>query len=254
MRLPLVSGLVFGVLCTAGIACCMAGAQDQSTMHALDGGTRERIQTLTIILPTTNAPFTATVTTELTKILSDGSSQTNWNHRTVARDSSGRIFEERRFFAPNGDKVATSIVQLDYSDPSRHEIYTCRTQEKTCYVSRYYAPESVRMEPAGPLPNGGGSVTREDLGKRMIDDLDVVGSREVTTLNAGVVGNQKTEPIVKEFWYSPRLQINIITKRFDPRFGAQKQNFVVSNINESEPDPKLFEPPADYRVVKMNGQ
>src|SRR5215469_10316595 len=244
-RVPLVFGLALGFMCG------VAGAQDQPTMHAPDGGTRERIQSLTI-LPTTNAPFTATVTTELSKILSDGSTQTNWNHRTVARDSSGRIFEERRFFAPNGDKVATRISELDYSDPGRHEMYACRPQEKTCYVNRYYAPESVKLMPAGPLPNGGGSVTREELGQKTIDDLNLIGSREITTLNAGVVGNQKTEPIVKEFWYSPRLQINVITKRFDPRFGSQ--NFVVSNVNQSEPDPKLFEPPADYRVVKMNGQ
>jgi hypothetical protein len=57
---------------------------------------------------------------------------------------------------------------------------------------------------------------------------------------------------VKEFWYSPRLGINVITKRFDPRHGVQ--NFVVSNINQSEPDAKLFQPPADYRLVKMDGQ
>lgn len=57
---------------------------------------------------------------------------------------------------------------------------------------------------------------------------------------------------MKEFWYSPRLQINIITKRFDPRFGTQ--NFVVSNIKLSEPDPQLFMPPEDYRIVKMSAQ
>jgi hypothetical protein len=57
---------------------------------------------------------------------------------------------------------------------------------------------------------------------------------------------------VKEFWYSPWLGINVITKRFDPRHGVQ--NFEVSNLNLSEPNPKMFQPPADYRVVKMNGQ
>jgi hypothetical protein len=55
---------------------------------------------------------------------------------------------------------------------------------------------------------------------------------------------------VKEFWYSPRLGINVVTKRFDPRFGVQ--NFTVSGINQGEPDPRLFEPPAEFRVVKMN--
>ncbi len=241
-RLPLVSGLVFGVVC------CGVVAQEQPTMHAPDGSTRERVQSIDVP-PTTNAPFTATVTTELTKILADGSKQTNWNHRTIARDSSGRVFQERRFFASNGDKVPTPLSQLEYTDPNRHEMYLCQPQAKTCYVYRYFATANVKSMPAGPLPNGNGAVTREALGQKTIDDLDVIGSREITTLNAGAVGNEKIEPIVKEFWYSPRLQINIITKRFDPRFGTQ--NFVVSNINQSEPDSKLFEPPEGYRIVKM---
>jgi len=102
------------------------------------------------------------------------------------------------------------------------------------------------------MPNGKGSIERDDLGRKTIDGVDVIGSREITTINAGVVGNEKSEPIVKEFWYSSRLGINVITKRFDPRAGIQ--NFVVSNISQSEPDPKMFEPPQDYRVVKMSGQ
>lgn len=222
-------------------------------MHAPDGGTRERVQSLEVP-PTTNAPFTATVTTELTKILADDSKQTNWNHRTIARDSSGRVFQERRFFAPNGDKVATPLSELDYADPNRHELYVCRPMEKACYLYpyNYNAAQTANLAPAGPLQNGRGMVKREALGQKTIEDVDVVGSREVTTINAGVVGNERTEPIVKEFWYSPRLGINVIAKRFDPRFGVQ--NFVVSNISLSEPDPKLFVVPDGYRVVKMSAQ
>jgi hypothetical protein len=96
-------------------------------------------------------------------------------------------------------------------------------------------------------------MTREALGQKTIESLDVVGSREVTTINAGAIGNEKAEPIVKEFWYSPRLQINVITKRFDPRVSAI-QDFEVGNISLTEPDPKMFEPPVGYRMVQANGQ
>jgi hypothetical protein len=244
-QLAFVSGLVFGLVC------CVAVAQEQAATHAPDGSTLERIQSL-IILPATNAPFTATVTTEWTKILVDGSKQTNWNHRTVGRDSSGRIFQERRFFTPDGNKVATFLYEEDYLDPTRHERFVCKTQEKVCYESEYDAPTSVNLVPAGPMPNGRGSIKRDDLGRKTIEGVDVIGSREITTINAGVNGNEKSEPIVKEFWYSSRLGINVITNRFDPRFGVQ--NFVVSNISQSEPDPKMFSPPEGYRVVNMNGQ
>ena len=225
------------------------GAQE-APIHAPDGGTRERVES--IVIPSTpNAPFSAVVTTVWTRILPDGSTQTDKNHRTVARDSSGRVFQERRFFTPDGDKQVTPLSELDYQDPNRHELYVCRPNMHVCTVYRYDMPATVTLPHVGSLPNGAGSVTREDLGQKTIDGLEVLGSREITTINAGVIGNQKAEPIVKEFWYSPRLGINVITKRFDPRVSAA-QDFDVGSVNLAEPDPKLFEPPSDYKVVRMD--
>jgi hypothetical protein len=226
-------------------------AQD-ATMHAPDGGTRQRVQSIDIP-PSTNAPFSAVVTTELTTILPDGSKRTVRNHRTVARDSSGRVFQERRRFAPNGDKQTTPLGQLEYVDPNRHEMVLCSPQAQVCTVYPWNASNAAVLQKVGPLPNGMGEMTREALGQKTIESLDVVGSREVTTINAGAIGNEKAEPIVKEFWYSPRLQINVITKRFDPRVSAI-QDFEVGNISLTEPDPKMFEPPVGYRMVQANGQ
>ena len=228
-----------------------------ATAHAPDGGTFTRIQSIAI-LPLTNASFSATVTTEWTTILADESTATVKNHRTVARDSTGRIFEERRAFAPNGDTQTTRITALEYSDPSRHEFYNCIPEQKTCYLSNYARPAMSAM-PAGmgglqvcgcaTAPGRGTTVTQEALGQQTIDDLDAVGSRQITTLPAGQFGNARSEPIVKEFWYSPRLGLNLVTKRFDPRSGSE--NFYVNNLSLNEPDPRLFEPPADYRIVRQ---
>jgi hypothetical protein len=226
-------------------------AQDAG-MHAPDGGTRQRVESV-VILPMTNAPFSAVVTTEWTRIMPDGSTGTIKNHRTVARDSLGRVFQERRYFSPDGDKQVTRLSELDYQDPTRHEMSVCRPDTRVCTVYRFDAPTTASVPKAGALANGMGSVTLEDLGRKTIDNVEVVGSREVTTLNAGVMGNEKPQPIVKEFWYSPQLQINVITKRFDPRASAI-QNFEVGNINLAEPDPKMFEPPVGYRMVQVDGQ
>jgi hypothetical protein len=235
----------------------MAQAQppNQATAHAPDGGTSWRIQSITV-LPLTNASFSATVTTEWTRILPDGTTATVKNHRSVARDSSGRIFEERRAFTPDGDTQPTRIDALEYSDPSRHEFYSCNPAQKTCYLSTYGRPAMTAM-PEGmdglqacgcASPHGQGySVQQEALGQKAIEDVDAIGSREITTLPAGSFGNGKPQPIVKEFWYSPRLGLNLITKRFDPRSGSQ--NFVVDQVSLDEPSPKMFEPPADYKLV-----
>jgi hypothetical protein len=174
-----ISRTVFGLMCSAVVA------QQAAPVHAPDGGTRERLESLTIPAEA-NAPFSATVTTEWTKILVDGSKQTNWNHRTIARDSSGRVFQERRFFTPTGDKVATMLTELDYADPNRHELYICRPQMKVCYESAYnpppVEPAQVRMMP-NRTPSS--PVKTEDLGHRNIDGVDTEGSREIVTIAQG---------------------------------------------------------------------
>jgi hypothetical protein len=229
----------------------------QATAHAPDGGTFERLQSITI-LPLTGAPFSATVTTEWTKILADGTSATMKNHRTVARDSTGRLFEERRLFSPTGDVQPTRISNLQYSDPNRHEYYNCIPEQRTCYVSKY-RPLPMTLMPTGmdgleacacASPQRAGlTITHEALGQKTIEDVDATGSREITTLPAGQIGNEKPEPIVKEFWYSPRLGINLVTKRFDPRSGIE--NFVAGHLSLNEPDPTMFQPPADYQIVRQ---
>jgi len=51
---------------------------------------------------------------------------------------------------------------------------------------------------------------------------------------------------VKEFWYSPQLGINVALNGVDPRPGTEQ--FLVTNISLTEPDPKLFTLPAGYTV------
>src|ERR1700733_15939876 len=101
--------------------------------HAPDGGTVQRIQSIDI--PTiTNAPFSAVVVTEWTRILPDGSTALMKNHRTGARDSVGRVFEERRYFTPDGDKQTTMLLQTDYKDPTLHQWIMCNVNTRVCSV------------------------------------------------------------------------------------------------------------------------
>jgi hypothetical protein len=217
--------------------------------HARDGGTNETLISIDVpSLP--NAPFTATVVTEWTRVLPDGSTETTRNHRTVARDTAGHVFQERRAFSPDGDKQTTLLWEMDYQDPDRHELYRCQTSIRMCFVSPYYPPPAPGTQQNGPLPSGQGSVKVEDLGRKTIETLEVVGSREVTTINVGVLGNERAEPTVKEFWYSPFLGVNLVTKRFDPH-ASGIDDFEVTNIDLTNPDPKLFEPPYDYQMVRQ---
>lgn len=87
----------------------------------------------------------------------------------------------------------------------------------------------------------------EDLGTRTIEGINAVGKRTITTIPAGDIGNERAIEIVYEKWYSNDLQLVVMSKHTDPRFG--EQTYRLTNISRNEPDPSLFEVPAGYKVV-----
>lgn len=240
--------LLFGGLAAFSIPSLVAQAP-QDGVHAPSGGTRTMVQSLAVP-PLTNAPFTATVSTTWIRQLDDGSKVTIQNHRTIARDNMGRIYQQRRNLFPEGDPRENRISQIEISDPQTHEIYFCHPNEHSCELRSYFGPASpAPLIPAGPLDGGKAFLTRAPLGNDSVGGLETVGTRETTTLNAGAIGNDRSILIVKEFWYSPQLGINLIEKRQDPRVGTQ--TFIVSEISLGEPDAKLFEMPANFQIVDM---
>jgi TonB family protein len=108
-----------------------------------------------------------------------------------------------------------------------------------------------------PPPGEGGMVfqwqgPREDnarnesLGKQVIEGVEAEGTRKTVEIPAGEIGNERPIEIVFERWYSPELQVVVMTRHSDPRFGETTYRLV--NINRSEPARELFEVPADYTV------
>jgi hypothetical protein len=225
----------------------------QPIQHAPDGGSSIHIQSIDIpAIP--NAPFTATVVTESTRVMPDGSKATNWNHRLVARDSAGRVFQERRYFNPHGDTQETILQQLQYDNPNTHEMILCNPFNKVCqvYVRNYITTLPAQNASRAKLISlkNGTTIQNEELGRNTIEGVDCLGSREITTLAVGVIGNEKPQPIVKEFWYAPNLGVNLLTKRFDPRVSSI-QNFTVTQLKQSEPDSKTFAPPEGYTIIRV---
>ncbi len=224
------------------VAALSAGAQ---VVHAPDGGVRETLSSI-MISAKPGAPFRATVVTSWKRRLEDGTEVTVYNHRTVARDSTGRVFQERRYFAPDGNTRQTMLRELDYYDPARREMTVCVPMQRHCTVRSAVLP----TDDPPPLPvtytrPDGTKFTRESIGTQTVEALETQGSHEITV--SPRLG--EAEPTVKEFWYSPRLGINVAVRRFEPRGGAQ--DFSVQAINLTEPDPRLFEPPQDFGVTRM---
>lgn len=87
---------------------------------------------------------------------------------------------------------------------------------------------------------------KEQLGKQSIEGVEAEGTRTTVTIPAGEIGNERPIEIVSERWYSPELQLVVMTRHSDPRFG--ETTYKLTNINRTEPAKSLFEVPTDYTV------
>ncbi len=90
--------------------------------------------------------------------------------------------------------------------------------------------------------------TTEALGKRVIEGVNCDGSRVVSTLEAGAIGNDRPIQTVNERWYSQDLQTVLMTKHTDPRTG--EESFRLVNVIRSEPPAYLFQVPAGYQPIE----
>ncbi|HKV61074.1 MAG TPA: hypothetical protein VJO16_04110 [Candidatus Acidoferrum sp.] len=221
----------------------------QQPQRPPDGGTREVL--ISILIPSkANAPFTATVNTEWIRQLPDGSAITLKNHRAIARDAAGRIFQERRALVPDDVKVASGVTQIEISDPVAHELYICMPYGQTCQLEEFSPREPATYgAPGKPHMMQGSSVESEGLGKQSIGGIETVGTRETTIIPANSIGNNSPLMLKREFWYSPQLGVNLISKLQHPLSGTQ--NFEVSDITLGEPDAKLFAPPAGFKILDL---
>lgn len=87
---------------------------------------------------------------------------------------------------------------------------------------------------------------KENLGKQNIEGVEAEGMRTTVTIPAGEIGNERAIQIVSERWYSPELQLVVMTRHSDPRLG--ETTYKLTNINRAEPAKSLFEVPSDYTI------
>jgi TonB family protein len=91
----------------------------------------------------------------------------------------------------------------------------------------------------------------ESLGKQLIEGVEAEGTRRTLEIPAGEIGNERAIEIVFERWFSPELQVIVMTRHTDPRYG--ETTYRLTNINRTEPAPELFQVPADYTVKEARG-
>ncbi len=239
---------VCGALLFSTFASCTALTTNaQESLRAPDGGTSYHVAGVDL-LPVPGHPFTAQSRIDWDRTLGDGTTVKLHLDANLARDGQGRMYREQRGFY-SGDHGSSRLITILLYDPIALTKTTCSAATKHCTVTSYHPPRDFTPIPAGVFAEGSRSLAREDLGRSSMDGLDVTGTKETLTINAGAVGNDKPLVTTKEFWYSPDLLTNLAVTRNDPRQGLQSIH--LSNVSRSEPDPQIFAVPSGFTVQEV---
>jgi hypothetical protein len=155
----------------------------------------------------------------------------------------------------NGQKVTTYTIDGKTVTQAEFEAFAAgkkkrETQEELLAGRRKEAPNDPELKKKRDMLQQGkpdaGQRKTESLGTQTIEGVTAEGTRSTYTVPAGEIGNTLPLEIIDETWYSPELQINVMTRHRDPRSG--ENTYRLTNISRSEPDRSLFEVPADYTV------
>jgi hypothetical protein len=87
----------------------------------------------------------------------------------------------------------------------------------------------------------------EDLGEQTILGFRALGTRVITTLPAGQIGNDRPIDIVSEQWFSPELDLVMRSLHRDPWAG--EFTTTVTRISREDQAAALFEIPAPYKII-----
>lgn len=120
------------------------------------------------------------------------------------------------------------------------------TGDGVVVAARAPADLSLARFGMGGVPVDASNVTREELGQQMVEGVMAVGTRTTTEIAAGAIGNEQPIRIVSEQWFSPDLQLLVLTKHSDPRVG--ETTYRLNGLVRSDPGPSLFELPSDYTI------
>lgn len=220
------------------------------------------------------APFSAEAISESTQVLADGNRISRAFTVRMYRDSDGR-FRREQVPAQNGAAGGIFSTQQTISifDPVANYRYFLDPTRKTARRMPVPAGSAegavivngqplsaatrVQIETTAAqrnhvvvLPGGAATLDAgksESLGTRNFEGLEAEGTRTVTTIAAGTIGNERPIEIVYEKWYSKELQLIVYSRHTDPRFG--EQIYRLDNISRSEPDRSLFTLPSDYKLI-----
>ncbi len=212
------------------------------------------------------APYSAVREFSSVQTLSDG---THITHKPttekIYRDSQGRERTERPFCTVSTVDPGAMIITI--RDPVSGYGYILDPQNQIAHRYEMEVRKALRTAAAPPVAAQAAPATsralaprtnanrptsvKEDLGGQTMEGVYVEGWRTTETIPTGAEDNDQPFTVVHEDWLSPDLNVFILAKVSDPRFGEMTNR--LTQIDRSEPSLSLFSPPSNYKIVDETG-
>jgi len=195
-------------------------------------------------------PYSGKQTTTRVQTLADGTHITTVTTSQVWRDADGRTRQET--YSTLNDGTPSHFISI--YDPAAHVrmTWTVDNPNMAKVVNVYRDPQPV-VQPVTtvqPTAQRYYPTSNQSLPPQTIDGIYVTGSRNTRTIPAGYAGNDRDITTTTEGWMSQTLGIELRYITDDPRTG--KQTTEVTDIQQTAPDPALFQPPEGYQVKETN--
>jgi hypothetical protein len=179
---------------------------------------------------TPGAPFQGERVTKTTMRLQDGSLLVREEHELLGRDADGRFFDESFQPAALGNTahhfiVADPIAKRGVNWTEGSTTASVNPLQATTRLNVAALPQDRRIE-TGQFPKDKTTVTTDDLGSRVINGVVCTGTRTVTTLAAGAIGNSEPLQRSEEVWTSNDLQIVVAETDTSPMLGTRTVTMV----------------------------
>jgi hypothetical protein len=266
-----------------------AGSSTDFNTHVSEGGSGAAVGGLITsyvgggLRSTKGQPFSADVVDETDHLLADGTHIHRESHGKMFRDSEGRTRNEAQLgFQVDGEWA----VHITIFDPVQNQyiLLDPRNKQATVHTLGVIA-SATSPAPVNPPPDrkatpqastgtpiqsgtvvesltvvrqaqvntstvrGPGAEHHEVLGTSQMEGFTVTGARFARTIPAGERGNDRPMTTTSESWFSRDLGVALLSKSENPEAGQHTHKLV--NIRTGDPDPLLFQIPADYTVKEQ---
>lgn len=145
------------------------------------------------------------------------------------------------FSAHHNKAMLDASATASNSGPATTQLASTVVPEESGFAS---APTMRIDQPFLAAPN---PVRTENLGEQTILGFRARGTRVITTLPAGQIGNDLPIDIVSEQWFSPELEVVMRSMHRDPWAGE----FITTatKISRGDQPSALFEIPERYKII-----